>query len=215
MNKALDILRKPWRVPLLLIMRIPYFQFIRYTTDHQCQITFSMWFRQKVLNIGDNRSAYWPVHPTSKVVNPKNIHAGVDTCPGFMGGCYIQGIGKIYIGDYTQIAPNVVIISANHDLYDSRKHIPGEVRIGKYCWIGAGAKIMPGVALGDFTIVGAGAVVTKSFDKGFCVIAGNPAKIIKELDKGLCVPFSYKVEYNGYLRADKFQLFKSKKLNVT
>ena len=173
-----------------------------------------MWFRQKFLNVGGNKNVYWPVHSTSKVTNPENILAGIDTCPGYMGGCYIQGIGKIYIGDYTQIAPNVIIISANHDLYDSRKHIPDEVHVGKYCWIGAGAKIMPGVALGDFTIVGAGAIVTKSFSNGHCVIAGNPAKLIKELDNDLCKPFKNKVEYNGYISSDKFQSYRKKYLNI-
>ena len=214
MKKILEIAVHPWRIPVLLLMRIPYFNFLRFTTDYQCRISFSMWFRQKVLNIGGNKGAYWPVHSTSKVINPKNILAGIDTCPGIMGGCYIQGIGKIYIGDYTQIAPNVVIISANHDLYDSRKHIADEVHIGKYGWLGAGAKIMPGVFLGDFTIVGAGAVVTKSFPQGHCVIAGNPARLIKELDKGLCKPFKNMVGYNGYIRSEKFEAFRKKNLNV-
>ena len=214
MRKILEVAMHPWRIPVLILMRIPYFSFLRYTTDYQCSINFSIWFKQKILNIGGNRKAYWPVHVTSKVTNPANILAGIDTCPGFMGGCYIQGIGKIYIGDYTQIAPNVVIISANHDLYDTRKHIPNEVSIGKYCWIGAGAKIMPGVILGDFTIVGAGAVVTKSFADGYCVIGGNPAKIIKMLEKNLCKPFHNNVAYNGYIRSDKFDAYRKKYLNV-
>jgi acetyltransferase-like isoleucine patch superfamily enzyme len=214
MKKIIDILLQPWKIPILIIIRIPYFNFIRYTTDYQCSINFALWFRHKILNLGDNNKAYWPVNPTSKIVNPKNIFAGIDTCPGLMGGCYIQGIGKIYIGDYTQIASNVIIISANHDLYDSRKHIPNEVRIGKYCWIGAGAKIMPGVVLGDFTIIGAGAIVTKSFLNGHCVIAGNPARLIKELDVNLCLPFKNKIEYNGYIRSDKFNKYRTKFLNV-
>lgn len=168
----------------------------------------------KVMNAGGNRKTYWPVNSTSKVVNPKNIYAGIDTCPGLMGGCYIQGIGKVYIGDYTQIAPNVIIVSANHDLYDTRKHIPGEVHIGKYCWLGAGAKVMPNVRLGDFTIVGAGAVVTHSFPDGHCIIAGNPAKIIKVLEKEKCLPYTYEHKYNGYIRSDKFEVYRKKYLLV-
>lgn len=166
------------------------------------------------MNFGGNRKAYWPVHPTSKIVNPQNIYAGIDTCPGLMGGCYIQGIGKVIIGDYTQIAPNVIIVSANHDLYDTRKHIAGEVKIGKYCWLGAGAKIMPDVILGDFTIVGAGAVVTHSFPEGHCVIAGNPAKVIKQLDRRKCIPYEYKYEYYGYIPANKFESYRKKRLNI-
>ena len=114
-----------------------------------------------------NHEAYWPVNHLSTIINPKNIYCGIETCPGFSPGNYIQAIGKIYIGDYTSIAPNVGIISGNHLLEDNRKHIAKEVIIGKYCWIGMGVLIMPGVVLGDYTVVAAGAVVTKSFNNGF------------------------------------------------
>jgi acetyltransferase-like isoleucine patch superfamily enzyme len=99
-------------------------------------------------------------------------------------------------------------------VYDSRKHISAPVKIGKYCWIGAGAKIMPGVELGDWTIVGAGAVVTKSFPQGHCLIAGVPAVHIKDLDKEKCIPFKNKLEYNGYIRSDKFPAFRKKHLTI-
>jgi acetyltransferase-like isoleucine patch superfamily enzyme len=206
--------RHPFRLPAALISKLPYFRFIRETTDYQCQITLGGWFVQKVLNVGDNKRAYWPVHWTSQVYDVENILVGVDAYPGHMKGCYIQGKGKISIGDYTRIAPNVVIVSANHDVYDSRKHITAEVRIGKYCWLGAGAKIMPGVTLGDWTVVGAGAVVTKSFPDGYCVIGGVPAVVIKNLEKEKCVPYKNKIAYNGYIRSDKFDVFRKKRLTV-
>jgi acetyltransferase-like isoleucine patch superfamily enzyme len=144
----------------------------------------------------------------------ENIIIGVDVCPGLMKGCYIQGKGGVDIGDYTQIAPNVVIVSANHDLYDSRQHVAAAVKIGKYCWIGAGAKIMPGVELGDWTIVGAGCVVTKSFPEGHCVIGGVPGKMIRQLDKDKCIPFHNKIAYNGYIRSDKFPEYRKKYLKA-
>jgi acetyltransferase-like isoleucine patch superfamily enzyme len=169
---------------------------------------------QKVLNFGGNKEAYWPVHWASQVYDAQNIYVGVDSYPGIMKGCYIQGKGGIYIGDYTQVAPNVVIVSANHDMYDNRKHINQPVKIGKYCWLGAGCKIMPGVELGDFTIVAAGAVVTKSFTEGYCVIAGVAAKKIKDLEKEKCIPFKNKVEYNGYIHSNKFKNFKQQYLKV-
>ena len=206
--------RNPLRLFSAPIIRLPYFGFLRNTTDYQNAINFSFWFKQKILNWGGNRKAYWPVHWTSKVYDVENIVVGVDAYPGIMNGCYIQGKGGIIIGDYTQIAPNVVIVSANHDVYDSRKHIPARVKIGKYCWIGAGAKILPGVELGDWTIVGAGAVVTKSFPQGHCVIAGVPAVHIKDLDKSKCIPFRNKVDYNGYIRSDKFPAFRKKHLTI-
>jgi len=207
-------LSNPLRLPIALICRLPYFRFIRETEDYQGRVGFEFWFKQRVLGLGNNSKAYWPVHPTSQVIDPVNILVGIDAYPGIMKGCYIQGIGKIFIGDYTQIGPNVIIISANHNLYDSRKHTTSEVRIGKYCWIGAGAKIMPGVTLGDWTIVGAGAVVTKSFPEGCCVIGGVPARKIRDLETDKCVPFRNKFEYNGYIRSDRFSAYREKHLSI-
>lgn len=192
--------------------KLPYFRFIKETQKTQTPITIQNWFIQKVL--GFNRGAYWPVHFSSIVTGPKNIYAGIETSPGLMPGCYIQAIGKIYIGDYTQIASKVGIISANHDLYDNRKHLPSEVKIGKYCWIGMGAVILPGVVLGDYTIVGAGAIVTKSFPEGYCVIGGNPARLLKSLEREKCVFHKSEFEYNGYIPAKDFEEFRRKNLNI-
>jgi acetyltransferase-like isoleucine patch superfamily enzyme len=215
LDKIKYFLRRPIQLPIVLITRIsPYFRFIYETTDYQSQVNFEFWFKQKVLNWGGNKKAYWPVHWTSKVYDADKIIVGVDAYPGVMGGCYITGRGGIYIGDYTQIAPNVAIITANHDVYDSRKHIEAPVKIGKYCWIGAGATILPGVELGDWTIVGAGAVVTKSFSGGYCVIGGVPAKMIKPLEKEKCIPFTTRHLYHGYIPGHQFEQFRKRKLHV-
>jgi len=205
-------LRRPLQLPIVVMTKLPYFRFIRETGDYQNTITFEFWFKQKVLNLGGNKGAYWPVHWSSQVYDAERIFVGVDAYPGIMKGCYIQGKGGITIGDYTQVAPNVVIVSANHDVYDSRRHVPAPVSIGKYCWIGAGAKIMPGVELGDWTVVGAGAVVTRPFPEGYCVIGGVPAKKLKDLEKEKCIPFHNKVRYNGYIRSDRFDEFRKSNL---
>lgn len=195
-----------------LIRLFPLGNKIFETLPSQTPITFRYWFFQKVL--GFNKQAYWPVHFTSRVNSAHKIRVGVDTCPGYMNNCYIQGGGGIDIGDYTQIAPNVGIISSNHDLYDSRKSRNKKVEIGRYCWLGMGAIILPGVKLGDFTIVAAGSVVTKSFEEGYCVIAGVPAVKIKKLEKAECRPFKNKIEYNGYIRSSKFNLFSERHFNL-
>ncbi len=213
-NKILHLLKNPFNLIVFLITRLPYFSFVRNTSDYQNRVGFNFWFIQKVLNIGGNKKAYWPVHWTSKVYDVENIMVGIDAYPGIMKGCYIQGKGGIEIGDYTQIAPNVIIVSANHDVYDSRLHVLKKVIIGKYCWIGAGAKIMPGVELGDFTIVGAGAVVTKSFKDGYCVLGGVPAIKIKGLEKHKCIPFENKEKFNGYIAAKNFAKFRKTYLNI-
>lgn len=130
-----------------------------------------------------NRSATWPVHPTSRVAAGQRIKCGYGSYPGDMPGCYIQGNNGIAIGDGCQFGPGVGIISANHLTTDLMAHSPAvSIRIGHRCWIGMNAIILPEVQLGDHTIVGAGAVVTKSFPEGYAMIAGNPAKLIYRLD---------------------------------
>ena len=203
-------------IPKFILRRIlpnfSKFGFFKETKNTQTPISFDMWYNQMIK--GHCKNAYWPVHRTSFVSNPKNIYCGIETSPGYSQGNYIQAIGKIYIGDYTQIAANVGIISANHKLEDNRKHVVKHVKIGKYCWIGFGAVIMPGVVLGDYIIVAAGAIVTKSFVEGYCVIGGNPAKIIKPLVKEDCVFHKSEYEYNGYIKNSNFDTYRKKHLNI-
>jgi acetyltransferase-like isoleucine patch superfamily enzyme len=188
----------------------PYFHFISRTKDYQSKVGFLFWFKQKVLNLGGHRNVYWPVDYRSIVSSPENIIVGVDAYPGVMPGNYIQGSGKIFIGDYTQIAPNVCIISGNHDLYDTRNKINKEVIIGKYCWLGAGVIVLPGVVLGDFTIAAAGSIITKSFIEGYCVIGGNPAKEIKKLEKDKCIEYNVNSRFYGYLSERRFLKYQNK-----
>ncbi len=214
LDKIKFFLKRPLRFPIVIITKLPFFDFIRETGDYQAKVNFEYWFKQKVLNWGGNKAAYWPVHWTSKVYNADKITVGVDAYPGYNGGAYITGVGGLEIGNYCVFAKNIVIVTANHSLYDSRIHIPQPVKIGDYCWMGAGAKIMPGVVLGDYTIVAAGCVVTKSFSEGYCVLAGVPAKVIKKLDADQCVKYEHKKKYYGYLSARKFEL-RNKKLQLT
>jgi len=201
-----------YRGLLMIFIRIPLLRTFFETRGTAAPVTLRTWFIQKVLGV--NRRAYWPMHFSSLVSNVGNIVTGIGTAPGLSPGCYIQGIGRLEIGDYTIIPPNVGIITANHDLYDFRIHHPSSVKIGRYCWIGINAVILPGVFLGDYTVVAAGSVVTKSFPDGYCVLAGNPARVIKSLDPTKCVEHRNKYEYVGYIPAAKFPEFRRKYLAV-
>ena len=191
-------------------IRLPCFHFVKNTNGNGNGCTFRFWFFQKVL--GFNRGAYWPVDFRSKVNQWKHVYVGIDSAPGIEPGCYIQGIGKIYIGDYVRIAANVGLISANHDLSDLREHVRGSLRIGSYSWIGMNSIILPDVELGDFTIVAAGSVVTKSFTEGYCVIGGNPASVLRVLDPLECERYQNEHEYHGFVRAVEFDEFRRKNL---
>jgi acetyltransferase-like isoleucine patch superfamily enzyme len=146
-------------------------------------------FFRKILR--QNAATSWAVHHTSTLHFPNKITRGINVYPGDSPGNYIEASNGIFIGDYTNIGPNVGIISANHNLIDNSKHdTAAPIKIGKFCWIGMNAVILPGVELGDFTIIGAGTIVSKSFAEGYCVLGGVPAQIINYLDKDACNKFS-------------------------
>jgi acetyltransferase-like isoleucine patch superfamily enzyme len=131
---------------------------------------------QKIFRI--NSTVPFMVHFTSIVNGEIKIGKDVVKYLANSSGCYIQGINGIEIGDNTIFAPGVKIISANHNQEDLNMHIKtNPILIGKGCWIGTNAVILPGVQLGDNVKVGAGSVVTKSFGDNV-TIAGVPAKII-------------------------------------
>ena len=92
----------------------------------------------------------------------------------------------IYVGDYTMIGPNVTIATAGHpilpELREKGLQFNMPVHIGRNCWIGAGAIIMPGVTIGDNTVIGAGSIVTKDIPSNV-VAVGNPCRIMREVGK--------------------------------
>lgn len=91
----------------------------------------------------------------------------------------------IYIGDYTMIGPNVTIATAGHpilpELREKAYQFNVSVTIGRNCWIGAGAILLPGVSVGDNTVIGAGSVVTKDIPSNV-VAAGNPCRVLREIN---------------------------------
>ena len=90
----------------------------------------------------------------------------------------------IYVGDYTLFGPNVVVATAAHPITPELRmpvtqfNLP--VHIGKNCWIGAGAIIVPGVTIGDNVVIGAGSVVTKDIPSNV-VAVGNPCRVLREI----------------------------------
>ena len=90
----------------------------------------------------------------------------------------------IYIGDYTMIGPNVVIVSGTHpvcpELREQGYEFNLPVHIGRNCWLGAGVMVMPGVTIGDNSVIGAGSIVTKDIPANV-VAVGNHCRILREI----------------------------------
>lgn len=101
-------------------------------------------------------------------------------------GCTFVDDTHIFVGDCTMFGPNVTVATAGHpilpELREQAYQYNASVHIGKNCWIGAGAVILPGVTIGDNTVIGAGSVVTKDIPSNV-VAVGNPCRVLREISE--------------------------------
>ncbi len=120
------------------------------------------------------------IHTHARFYDPSHIRIGIDTIIG--EGAVLDGRDDLIIGDHVDIASEVMIYNAQHDINDRNfKAENDEVEIGDYVFIGPRAIILPGVKIGKGAIVGAGAVVTKDVEE-FTIVGGVPAKEIGKRD---------------------------------
>jgi maltose O-acetyltransferase len=90
--------------------------------------------------------------------------------------------GGLEIGADVSISPEVMILTAQHDMNEPRfKYVPNRVVIEDHVWIGSRATIMPGVTVGRGAVVAAGAVVTRDVEP-LTVVGGVPARQIAVRD---------------------------------
>lgn len=94
----------------------------------------------------------------------------------------VSAAAGVEIDEGVQIAPQVTILTVNHDFKHREIVKCSPVHIKRNAWIGARAIILPGVTVGENAIVGSGAVVTKDVPDNVIVV-GNPARIIRELEE--------------------------------
>lgn len=114
----------------------------------------------------------------------KHVHFGKNVYANFNLTCIDDT--HIYVGDYTMIAPNVILATATHpvlpELREQGYQYNMPVHIGKNCWLGAGVIVLPGVTIGDNTVVGAGSVVTKDLPANV-VAVGCPCRVLREISE--------------------------------
>jgi len=78
----------------------------------------------------------------------------------------------VHIGSNTIIDEEAVVLT--HDL---TRGVRFDTRIGRGCYVGPRAIVMPGVTIGDGAVVSAGSVVTKDVPANVSV-GGNPARLL-------------------------------------
>jgi galactoside O-acetyltransferase len=110
------------------------------------------------------------------------VHVGSYVYANF--GLTLVDDTRIDIGDHTMFGPNVTLATAGHPVLPELREAVYQynlpIRIGKNCWLGAGAIVLPGVTIGDNTVIGAGSVVTHDIPANV-VAVGNPCRVLREI----------------------------------
>lgn len=133
--------------------------------------------REMFAEVGENCYIEPPLHTN---FGGRHVHFGRQVYANF--NLTLVDDTHIYVGDCTMFGPNVVVATAGHpilpELREKQYQYNMPVRIGRNCWIGAGAIILPGVTIGDNTVVGAGSVVPRDLPDGV-VAVGNPCRVLR------------------------------------
>ncbi|HAT64752.1 MAG TPA: acyltransferase [Flavobacteriaceae bacterium] len=143
--------------------------------------TFRLWYVSKVLKVisYDKNSKF---EHGVYISDARNLKIGKYV--RINENVFLQG--KITIGDYALIAPNVAIYTQEHVHQDVSLPVVKqgalthkEVVLKDNVWLGRNVVVLPGITIGEGAIVGANSVVTKDVVP-FTIVGGVPAKLIRE-----------------------------------
>ena len=135
------------------------------------------WYRFFGIEIGVGST----IHMYASFYKPSNIKIGKDTIIGEWA--VLDGRDSLTIGNHVDIASNVMIYNAEHNVHSQNftKAEFGRVEIEDYVFVGPRAIILPGVIIGRGAVIAAGAVVTGDV-LPLTIVGGVPAKEIGKRD---------------------------------
>ncbi|MOA44598.1 Maltose O-acetyltransferase [compost metagenome] len=106
-------------------------------------------------------------------------------------GVRLDGRGGLTIGSGVSVAPDVYLLSADHDPQSTDfAGRTAPVTIEDQAWIGTRAMVLPGVTVGRGAVVAAGAVVTRDVAP-YTIVGGVPARLIGQRREDLSYRFDY------------------------
>ena len=128
------------------------------------------------------------IRERAKIISSEHLRLGEHCWIG--EGAVLDASGGLTIGEHTSIGVGTLVFThsswlanmmlENHSGSDLIERKP--VTIGKGCFIGGLAVIMPGVTIGDFATVQPNSVVAKDVPER-CLVAGNPARVFQRYDQ--------------------------------
>lgn len=118
------------------------------------------------------------IYSGCRFFDPWGVHIGANSIIG--DHAFLDGRGGIYIGNNVNIAGEIRIYTAEHDIHSpSFATVYAPVRIKDYAYIGSRVILLPNVTIGEGAVVASGALVAKDV-ASWTMVGGVPAKFIKE-----------------------------------
>lgn len=152
-------------------MRLPR-PVLRLLKQLRCRRVFGRWTEaERMLDLMPG----YRIYRGDLIALGKGVHFG--------NNIFIDARGGLEIGTNVIFAPDVSILTYNHDFRDpewkpySPAFILKKVTVGSHCWIGKNVILLPGSSIGDGCVIGAGSVVSGRIPPG-SIVAGNPAQVI-------------------------------------
>lgn len=98
----------------------------------------------------------------------------------WLADCYIDNLDEVKVGKNCCISQQAVLITGNHDYKSTRFDlITAPIILEDGAWIGAAAKVCPGITLHSHSVLTLGSIATNNL-MPYTIYQGNPAIKIKD-----------------------------------
>ena len=111
----------------------------------------------------------------NRIQNKYSLHVPINTCGR---GLQIMHVGPVLINWHASIGEDAIIHINTAIVSNSSDGTAPS--IGHNLFLSVGANIVGNIILGNYCVIGAGAVVNKGFEQDDITLAGIPAKVISE-----------------------------------
>ena len=130
------------------------------------------------------------IHRHCRMYRPYRITIGSHTVVNY--GVLLDGRRGLRIGDNVSVSEGTVILTLGHDVDDPDSMLKGApVVLEDRVFVGAYARILPGVTVHEGAVVAAGAVVTRDVAP-YTLVAGVPARYVRDRARDLRYQLTYR-----------------------